>query len=138
MLVTVVLGNRINDDGSMSNLMLKRLETTLEVYSKFSPERIILSGGVANKKVNVSEAQVMRDYLVANGIPNDVLVPEDKSLTTKQNAEFSVPIAAQLNATELLLVTSVEHMSRSYLNPIKLFRKQLSNCPNIKLSAYCQ
>lgn len=138
MLVMVVLGNRINDDGSMSSLMLKRLETTLDIYSKLAPERIILSGGVANKKVNASEAQVMRDHLVANGLPNEVLVLEDKSLTTKQNAEFSVPIASSLNATELLLVTSVEHMSRSYLNPIKLFQKQLVNYPNIKLSAYCK
>lgn len=138
MLVLVVLGNRINDDGSMSQLMLKRLETALNVYKTFAPEKIILSGGVANKKVNSSEAQLMRDYLVTNGVPQDVLVMEDKSLTTKQNAEFSVPIAAQLGATELLLLTSLEHMSRSYLNPIKLFRKQLVNYPNIKLSAYCK
>lgn len=122
----------------MSQLMRKRLDMTLDVYRKFAPKKIILSGGVANKKVTVSEAQLMRDYLVANGIPQDVLALEDKSLTTKQNAEFSVPIAAQLGAAELLLLTSAEHMSRSYLNPIKLFQKQLANYPNIKLSAYCQ
>lgn len=136
MLVAVVLGNRINDDGSMSELMLTRLQLTLMIYNKFNPDKIILSGGVANKKVKVSEAKMMYDYLVANGMPSDILILEDKSLTTKQNAEFSVPIVAQMGATELLLCTSAEHMCRSHLNPIKLFKKNLVHT-NIKLSAYC-
>lgn len=138
MLVAVVLGNRINDDGSMSNTMLNRLKMTLRVYKTFVPTKIILSGGVANKKVNVSEAQMMRDYLVDNGIPQEALVLEDKSLTTKQNSEFSVPLAASLNADELLLCTSAGHMSRKYLNPIKLFQRELAAYPQIKLSAYCE
>ena len=137
MLVMVVLGNRINDDGSMSGFMLARLKLALKAYDAFSPSRIILSGGVANRKTALSEAQMMREYLVAHGVPDGVLVLEDKSLTTKQNAEFSVPIAASLGADELLLVTSSEHMLRSYLNPIKLFNKQLAAYSNIKLSSYC-
>ena len=138
MLVAVVLGNRINDDGSMSDIMHARLKMALRVYRVFSPAKIILSGGVANSKVVLSEAQMMRDFLVENGVPSDILILEDKSLTTKQNAEFSVPIAAELNATELLLCTSTDHMARKYLNPAKLFQKQLKIYPQIKLSAYCE
>ena len=138
MLVAVVLGNRINDDGTMSALMRARLEMTIKVYKLFSPSKIILSGGVANKKVNMSEAKMMYDYLIENDVPSEVLVLEDKSLTTKQNAELSVPLAVEMGATELLLLTSTEHMSRNYLNPIKLFQKQLSAYPQISLSAYCE
>lgn len=138
MLVAIVLGNRINDDGSMSDLMLKRLKMTIELNGIFAPDKIILSGGAANQKVNISEAQMMYDYLVANGIPSDVLVLEDKSWTTMQNAEFSVPIAVEMGATELLLCTSAEHMSRPRLNPIKLFQKQVRKYPQIKLRAYCE
>lgn len=138
MLIAVVLGNRINDDGSISGLMKSRLDMALDIYKRYSPAKIILSGGVANKKVNVSEAQMMRDFLVERGIPQDVLVLEDKSLTTKQNAEFSVPIAAGLGATELLLCTSREHMNRFYLNPIKLFKRQLRKHPQIKFSTHCE
>jgi len=138
MLVAVILGNRINDDGSMSEIMLKRLQTAIYVYKTFAPDKIILSGGVANSKVNMSESQMMYDYLAENGVPCEILVQEDKSLTTKQNAEFSVPIAAKSGATKLLVCTSTEHMKRSYLNPIKLFENQLSNYPHIALSAYCE
>lgn len=138
MLVAVVLGNRINDDGTMSELMLFRLNTALKIYKRFAPSKIILSGGVANPNVGVSEAQMMRDYLIGKGVSGDTLVLEEKSLTTKQNAEFSVPIAVDLNATEILLCTSIEHMTRAYLNPVKLFLKQLARYPQIKLSAYCE
>lgn len=138
MLVAVVLGNRINDDGTMSELMRVRLETALKICKTFNPSKIILSGGVANKKVDVAEADMMREYLVERGVSSNILVLEDKSLTTKQNAEFSVPIAVELGATELLLCTSLEHISWSYLNPIKLFQSQLKRYPQIKLSVYCE
>ncbi|MCM1194881.1 MAG: YdcF family protein [Corallococcus sp.] len=138
MLVAVILGNRINDDGSMSDLMKKRLKTALEIDKLYNPSKIILSGGIANKKAVVSEAQMMYDFLADNGVDRDKLIMEDKSLTTKQNAEFSVPIAAQAGADELLLCTSTEHMCRPYLNPIKLFQKQLRSYPQIVLKAYCE
>ena len=138
MLVAIILGNRLNDDGSISELMEQRLKSTLKIDALFAPEKIIVSGGVANENAGVSEAQKMQEYLVSHGIGIDKIVLEDNSLSTKQNAEFSVPMAANLGATEILLCTSSEHMSRAYLNPIKLFTKQLAKYPKIKLSAYCE
>lgn len=137
MLVAVVLGNRINDDGSMSALMTDRLEATLNAIEKFKPDRIILSGGAANGKVDISEAEMMFEYLTSRGVAEEKLVMEDKSMTTKQNAEFAVPIARSLGATELLLITSPEHMYRKFYNPIKLFEKELSRYSAIALNTYC-
>lgn len=137
MLVAVVLGNRLNDDGSITEIMKNRLDMAAEAYRKFNPDKIIVSGGLANPKANASEADKMYEYLVENGVPADKIVKEDKSLTTKQNALYSVPIAVNLGATELLLCTSAEHMLRSYLNPVKLFKKQLAAFPYIKLQTYC-
>ncbi len=137
MLIFVVLGNRINDDGSMSELMSVRMKITLSAIEKFRPDKIILSGGVANSNIDVSEARMMYDYLKVHGVAEEIMVMEDKSMTTKQNAEFSVPIAFGLGATELLLITSPEHMNRKFLNPIKLFKKQLSRHTEIMLRTYC-
>ena len=138
MLVAVILGNRLNDDGSMSEILKKRLAATLRLNKLFEPSKIIVSGGVANPAAGVSEAQVMRDYLVSQGVESDKIVVEDKSMTTKQNAEFSVPIAANLGATEILLCTSIEHMGRKFLNPIRLFLKELQNFDGISLSVYSE
>jgi len=110
----------------------------LNVYKIFAIDKLIVSGGVANKKAGISEAQLMYDFLVQNGIPSESIIKEDKSLTTKQNAEFSVPLAAELGATEIILCTSSEHMKRSYLNPIKLFEKELEPYPEVLLKAYCE
>lgn len=138
MLVAVILGNRLNDDGSMSEILQKRLAATLKLNELFAPSNIIVSGGVANTKAAISEAQVMREYLVSHGVDSDKIVVEDKSMTTKENAEFSVPIAAKLGATEILLCTSTDHMGRKFLNPIRLFSKELQRFNYIKLSVYSE
>lgn len=125
MLVAVILGNRLNDDGSCSETMKLRLNLALEVDKVLKPDKIILSGGIANPLAGISEAKVMRDWLVNNGVAADKLVLEDKSLTTKQNAKFSVPIALELGADEILVCTTPEHMNRFFLNPVKLFKSRL-------------
>lgn len=138
MLVAVILGNRLKDDGTMSDIMRKRLSAAIRLNELFSPDKIILSGGIANHKAGVSEAQVMRDYLVNNGIDYDKLVLEDKSLSTKQNAEYSIPIAAKLGATEILICSSTEHMGREFLNPTRLFAKELQHYDGITLRVYSE
>ena len=138
MLVAIILGNRLNDDGSITEIMRKRLAATIRLNELFAPTKIILSGGVANPKAGMSEAQVMRDYLVKNGVDGDKLLLEDKSMTTKQNAEYSVPIAAKLGATEILLCTSTEHMMRKFLNPPRLFTKELQKYGGISLRLYSE
>lgn len=125
MLVAVVLGNRLNDDGSCSEIMKLRLNLALEVYKVIRPDKIILSGGVANPIAAKSEAQVMYDWLVSNGVDGGKLILEDKSLTTKQNAKFSVPIALELGADEIVVCTTPEHMNRMFLNPVRLFKSRL-------------
>ncbi len=136
MLVAVVLGNRLKDDGSCTDIMMARLNLALEVDRVIKPDKIILSGGVANPLAGKSEAQAMFDWLVAQGINADKLVLEDKSLTTKQNAKFSVPIALQLGADRILVCTTPEHMHRKFLNPMKLFRANLKKT-KVTLSSCC-
>ena len=136
--VLVVLGNRMNDDGTMTGLSVKRLNAAMRFAVAFGVDKIILSGGVANKKANRSEAAAMREYLVDNGVAEEKLICEYQTTTTEENAKYSVPIAAKLGATEITVITSNEHMSRNFLNPIKLFEKELRNYPDIKLSAYSE
>lgn len=138
MLVLVVLGNRLNDDGSITEIMRARLNLALQINQKLNPQIIVLSGGVANPNAGTSEAAVMQRFLTASGVDAEKIVLEDKSLTTKQNAKFSVPIVANLGATELLVCTTPEHMHRSFLNPIRLFAAQLKKTKIKLLSCCCE
>lgn len=136
MRVAVVLGNRMKDDGSLSDIMLSRLNLTLKLDSEQKIDKFIVSGGVANKVAGVAEATKMAEWLVNNGISEERIIKEDKSLTTVENAKFSVPIAEEIGATEIVLVTSTYHVTRLYLPAGRLFQKALKKYPNIKLAIY--
>lgn len=43
MIVAVILGNRMNDNGTLSALARKRLDLAEKLYKEYSPEEIILS-----------------------------------------------------------------------------------------------
>lgn len=120
--VFVLLGNRMNDDGSISEILKGRLEIAKDYYFARKPDKIIVTGGLANPVAGTPEAPVMKRELVARGVPEEIIIEEDKSLTTKQNAEFSVPIIKSLGTDRVVLCTSKEHMNRWYLNPKRLFR----------------
>lgn len=124
MKIAVVLGNRLSDDATPTRVLTERVGLTVDFYKRHSPDFVILSGGMANPKAGVSEAGAMKKMLDGL-IPEDKLITESESLTTRQNALYSVPIALKLNAAEITVISSPEHIDRRYLNPIRLFRKTL-------------
>ena len=138
MLALVVLGNRMNDDGTLTDLAERRLQAAVRLDKAFAPQYIILSGGLANPTAGRTEASAMAARLVELGVDRAKLVSEDKSLTTKENALFTLPVAAGLGVTELVVVTSNEHMSRNFLNPIKLFTKVAKDYPSIQIRTYSE
>lgn len=124
--IMVVLGNRNLDDGSMSQAGLYRVRLALDIIKQNTVDKVILSGGIANTKANVSEAQLMHDWLTYHGVDSDMLIKEEQSLTTQQNAKYCAAILSHMPTVDkVILVTSADHMQRPFLNPIKLFAKAL-------------
>jgi uncharacterized SAM-binding protein YcdF (DUF218 family) len=121
MKVLVVLGNRMNDDGSFSDAMMERLDKALIVADDF--DKIIVTGGVANAYAGVAEGDMMCKWLVQNGIPMSKIIVENRSHTTKENAKFTAPIIKGLGAEEVTLLSSAYHIDRKAYNPIRLFKK---------------
>lgn len=108
-LVAIVLGNRLNDDGTITKIQEDRLKMALEIEELFKPDYFILSGGVANPNAIISEAKAMYDYLVNAGVDKEKLIMEDKSMSTVDNAKFSIPIAKQLDAKTIIICSSLYH-----------------------------
>lgn len=119
--ILVVLGNRLNDDGSPTEIMLGRLSKTLEVEKGF--DKIICCGGMANPNAGITEADMMANYLIEKGVSADKIIKEDKSTTTKENAIYSKDIIAALGEKSITLLSSRNHIYRCYLNPKCLFRR---------------
>lgn len=135
--VAVVLGNRMLSGGEISVKTAERLALAIEYYNAEKPDFVILSGGLANPKAGITEAEAMRKAL-HGAIPEDKLISEDRSLTTAENARFSVPIALGLGADRITLISSEDHLKRRYLNPVRLFRKYLKRrgAPHVALYTY--
>ena len=109
-IVAIILGNRLNDDGTITKIQEDRLLMALEIEELFKPDYFILSGGVANPLAKISEAEAMYNYLLNKGIDKNKLIKEDKSYSTVENALYSIPIAKELGAKTIILSTSLYHL----------------------------
>lgn len=121
MKVLVTLGNRLNDDGSISDYLRGRLQKTLDVEKDF--DILVLTGGIANPKAGKSEGSVMKAWLLERGVDESKIVVEDRSTTTKENAKFCRQIFEKLGVTEVTVLSSAYHIERKWLNPVKLFKR---------------
>lgn len=78
--------------------------------------RVVLSGGAQG---GTTEARRMAGAIAHLGIPEDVLVLEERSLSTEDNARYTAELARHEGIESILLVTSSLHMPRASL----LFRR---------------
>jgi len=106
----IVLGAQMKESGP-SLVLLYRLETA-EAYLKEHPNtKCIVSGGQgANEPV--SEAEGMRDYLVAHGIASSRILLEDRSTDTSENLRFSKELLPSPDVS-VGIVTNNFHMYRA-------------------------
>ena len=80
----LVLGCKVELDGTPSTRLRARLDRTLELYQAGHFPKIITSGGVG--KEGFDEAAVMRDYLVARGVPTEHIIVDSDGTTTFASA----------------------------------------------------
>ncbi|MEW9670290.1 YdcF family protein [Ammoniphilus sp. 3BR4] len=106
----IVLGAAVWD-GRPSPAMRERLDVALGLYQKGMTDRIIVSGGIGQGEV--SEAQVMRDYLVQKGVPGEAIWLEDRSTSTWENLVFSQKIMSDQGLHSAIVVTHGFHTYRA-------------------------
>lgn len=86
----VVLGCRVYGERP-SRMMVARLKAAKKYLDNNPESACILSGGQGADE-DISEAECMYRYLVANGVSPDRLYKEDKSTSTRENLAFSKEI----------------------------------------------
>ena len=135
MKIAVILGYYLNDDGSPNVELIKRMDLTTLMYKELHPDYILLSGGIANKKAGISEASVMKELLLKRNINENILLLEEQSTTTKENAIYSAKILDEYNIDELIIVSSLDHFINQPYNTIKYFVDEINN-KDIKIVIY--
>ena len=104
----LVLGYELKNN-EMSETLKMRLDTALE-YSINEDSIFILCGGVTRENT-VSEAAVMKDYLMAPGLDESRVILEDKSKDTLENIANALEYIG--NDKEVLVISSNYHVFRA-------------------------
>lgn len=106
----ITLGYALNPDGSMHSILVKRLETTLEIAKSNPDALIILTGGVP--KNHKTEGKLMADWLIAKGVSKDRIIEENYASSTVGNALFSSYALARHNVKHATIISSASHARR--------------------------
>ena len=116
-LCIVVMGYCLNRDGSMTWELQGRLRVALESAKKYPNAYVLCVGGPTAADGKTTEAAQMRQWLLWQGIEADRIIVEEKSLSTTENAMYSLPVLQKLypSVEKLAIVTSGYHVRRSCL-----------------------
>ena len=106
----IVLGCQVYANGRLSPQLELRLTAALESY-RDNPRLIVTTGGQGEKEP-APEGQVMRDWLVGQGVPEEDVIAECESLNTRQNLTFAKALLPE-GITRVTVVTSDFHLPRA-------------------------
>ncbi|MGB0871096.1 MAG: YdcF family protein [Flavobacteriales bacterium] len=106
--VAVILGSKVNEDGSLSERLKARLDCGLKLYADGLFKAIYVSGGLG--KEGYEEGTVMAKYLMDNGVPKYSIKIDNQGRNTRNTAvNFKKDFPLE---TSVILVTQYFHISR--------------------------
>jgi vancomycin permeability regulator SanA len=108
--IAVILGNKVNVDGTLSTRLIKRLECGLNLYKSHRVKRLIVSGGFGTE--GFYEGDKMRDFLIKNGIPDSVIIVDNKGDNTLQTVKNTLQLKDKLHFKSLIVVSQYYHLTR--------------------------
>ncbi|MGP4042046.1 YdcF family protein [Gracilibacillus sp. D59] len=113
--IGVVLGNKVNKDGTPSKRLQERLDKAVSLYLDDRLQTIIVSGGIG--KEGHDEAAVMKEYLIKKGVPDSFIIQDSNGYDTEMTAKNTLEIAHQhdLSTESITVITQFFHISRSKL-----------------------
>lgn len=89
-----------------------RTSEAVKLYNQGWAPRLLFSGAAADKS-GPSNASAMREYALAEGVPNSAILTEEFSETTRQNAQLSNSVFVNNEYARAILVTSGYHQRRA-------------------------
>jgi uncharacterized SAM-binding protein YcdF (DUF218 family) len=98
--------------GHPSPVYHARLDHAVSLYNHGMAPYIVTLGGSSDKKNGLSEGDVGRNYLLANGVPYDHIIAETVSLDTGQQADQLARIARENGWNRVIVVSDGTHLFR--------------------------
>ena len=107
----VILGNKVNKDGTLSYRLKARVDRGLELYNSGTVNIIIVSG--AKGKEGHFEGTKMYEYLIKHGVPKKDIIIDNEGNNTNASAENFKKLYP--NAKSVIVVSQYYHISRTKL-----------------------
>jgi uncharacterized SAM-binding protein YcdF (DUF218 family) len=98
--------------GRPSPVLHARLDKAVSLYDRGLAPVIVTLGGGSDKDSGKTEGGVGRDYLLANGVPYDKIIPETQSIDTEQQVNRLARIAAREHFHHIIVVSDGTHLFR--------------------------
>ncbi|WP_159566353.1 YdcF family protein [Budvicia diplopodorum] len=108
--VIVTLGYALQDNGTMAQTLIDRLNKTLEVAKALPNAKIIVTGGVPKSGQN--EGIEMKRWLIEKGIDSTRIIDENYARDTVENMIYSNYIINELAIKNVVLISSGTHVRR--------------------------
>ena len=114
----LILGCKFRRDGTLTPLLRGRVDKAIEFWRRQKAATgkaavLVPSGGQGDDEP-IAEAEAMRRYIDAQGVPSECVMKEDKSRNTYQNMEFSKALIEQSReGARVVYATTNYHVFRS-------------------------
>ncbi len=109
--VAIVLGSKVNTDGTLSKRLKARCDRGLKLYTDSLVKEIYVSGGLG--KEGYYEGTVMATYLISQGIPEKYIKIDNQGVNTRASAlNFRTDYP---NESSVIVVSQFFHISRCKL-----------------------
>ena len=115
--LAVVLGNKVNEDGTLSERLIKRLECGLALYKNGRVKMLFVSGGHGEEGFN--EGDKMRDFLIEKGIPAASIITDNDGDNTLKTAQNTAKLKSNYHIESIIVVSQYYHITRAKM----LFKK---------------
>ena len=107
----IVLGAQVQPSGEPSVQLAWRLEAALKAYHE-NPAVIVVSGGQGGSEPR-PEGDVMRDWLLENGVPQEMILTDNTSTNTRENIRHAAQLLQGKDIKLIRIVTSDYHLPRA-------------------------
>ena len=98
---------------------LNRCQKAADLFKNGWANKILFSGGICDYSYGSYPIVDVLPYLIELGIPETAIILENKSLNTRDQAEFVIELAKKNNWMKLILVATHDHQYRAYLTFLK-------------------
>ena len=111
--VAIVLG-AATSNGEVSPVYRERINHGIWLYENGYVDYLILTGGIG-KGNEKSDGYVAKQYAIEKGVPEQVILIEEKSKITAENLEYAKEIMDAFSMDTAIIVSDPLHMKRAML-----------------------